>query len=157
VAHRAYEHDRLCCADGQVQEIGELFERVGPRRDDGAGQSFVRFEYFIDAPGQLHPLIKRHRGAGNVRELLGFRLSVLLQPRNEVEHLLGAQPCAASRCDGTARRDEPDSGQLVVGPNFHGAARTNQQGGNHERENGWFYEAMKHARAWSSSYYTVLA
>ena len=38
VAHRSHDHDRLVAANGQVEEVGRLLERVGSARDDHAGE-----------------------------------------------------------------------------------------------------------------------
>ena len=90
----------------QVEKIRELFERIGARGDDGAGQAGVVVEDVVDALGQLNPLVERHRRAGDVGELLGLGPGVSLQARNQLQHFFGAQPGAAASGDRAAGGDE---------------------------------------------------
>ena len=45
VAHRANHHDGARVAHGEVEEVGQLLERVGAARDDDAGQVRRRDRY----------------------------------------------------------------------------------------------------------------
>ena len=58
IAHRADDDNRLVAADGEIQEVGRLFERVGSARDDDAGELGILREERIDAAGERQPLFE---------------------------------------------------------------------------------------------------
>ena len=125
--------------DGQVEEIRQLLERVGARRDDGAGEARVVVEDVVDALGQLNPLIERHGRAGDVGELLRLGPGVALKPWHQLEHFFGAHPRAAARGDGAAGGDEADAWKLVVGPGIDAANGTEHKGSDNERKDVGFH------------------
>ena len=121
VSHGAHQHDGLGGLDGQMEEVRQLFERVGARRDDRAGQAGVVVEDLVDAPGQLHPLIQCHRRAGDVGELLRLGPGVALEPGNQLEDFFGAHARAAARGYRAAGGDEAYAWKVAVGPGIDAA------------------------------------
>ena len=144
--HRPHDDDGFGRSNGQMEEIGQLFEGVRSRRDDSAREVWVSFEDVIDPFRQLNPLIQRHRGAGDIRELLRFGPGVSLQAGYQLQHLFGAHPGAAACGDRAAGCDKSDAGKLVVGPCIDASDDTEHKDGDHQGEGGRFCKWAKHAR-----------
>ena len=112
IAHRADDDHRLRRADGEVEEVGELFERVGAAGDDDAREARVVLEQLVEALGEREPLIERELRAGQVRELLELGLRVAADVRHQVDELFGGEPAAVLVGDRAAGGDEPDAREL---------------------------------------------
>ena len=134
VSHGAHEHDGLGGRDGQMEEVRQLLERVGARRDDGPGEAGVVVEDVVDAPRQLDPLIQCHRCAGDVGELLRLGPCVALEPWNQLEDFFGAHARAAARGYRAAGGDEANAWKVAVGPAIDAANGPQHKGTDNERK-----------------------
>ena len=117
-----------------MEEIRELFERVGTRRDDRACQAGVMIEDLVHTPGQLHPLVQRHGGTGDVGELLRLGTGVALEPGNQLQDFLGAHSRAAARGYGAAGRNKAYTREIAVGPGVDAANDTQYEATDDERK-----------------------
>ena len=96
VAHRP-DHDHWpVVSHREVQEVGDLLERVGAARHDEAGEAGVAGEHRIGAPGEIEPLGERQLAAGGVGELLGLRANDLGEIGDRREQLIGGQAAAVA-------------------------------------------------------------
>jgi hypothetical protein len=113
IAHRSDDDHGLVAAHRQVEEIGELLERVGAAGDDQAGNRRLGAEDLVQPLGEREPLIQRQLAARQVRKLLELRLGVALDSRHRLHQLLGGQPAAGAVGDGAAGGDEADARDIL--------------------------------------------
>ena len=113
VAHRSDHDHGPVAAHREVEEVGELLERVGPAGDDEPGDRGVRPEDLVQPSGERDPLIQRQLAARQVRELLELRPGVALDSRHRLHQLFGGQPSAVPVGDGAARRDQPHARDIL--------------------------------------------
>ena len=123
IAHRADDDNGLLRADGEIEEIRGLFQRVGAARDDDAGQFLIVVERGIDPSRQVQPLRDRQLRAGDVGELFGFGAHVAIEAGHRFQQLVARQPAAGAVRDGAAGGDEQDLRKPRDGVGVHVAAR----------------------------------
>ena len=87
--HGANEHHGLVALDGEVQEIGRLFERVRAVRDHDAVH-IAAGEQFIDALGELELNVARHVCRVDVADLFAGNVGVLLHGGHCIDQRLDA-------------------------------------------------------------------
>src|SRR5688572_22315911 len=75
-----------------MQEKRRLIQTSGAMGDDNARQIAALSKDVVDAAGELQPMRRSDRGAGNVGELFGFDASVFPGFRNGCHNLRDGTP-----------------------------------------------------------------
>ena len=109
--HRADDNDRASVGEGEVQEPGELLERVGAARHDNAVELTIGGEQRDEVAREPRAVVHREDRARQVGERLCLEPGETFGVRQPGDQFPGAEPPSQGVPDRAAHRDDAHAWQ----------------------------------------------